>query len=105
MPRPAHPVWTKFHTIVKVGTTGRRAKCKQCNKELQGIPERLLKHVEVCRGPKPRASINEENLEVVEVVDTPANEPVIVEAEDDQAIASTSGTQTPVEKKRRTSDF
>lgn len=56
MPKPAHPVWVNFNVISKTGNSGKWAQCKKCKKELQGIPQRLLKHVSICcPGPGPRA--------------------------------------------------
>ena len=48
MPRHTDPVWNNFVKIVTVGKTGSRAKCKSCNKEIQGIVSRLKLHTLSC---------------------------------------------------------
>ena len=48
MPRHADPVWDKFSRLTKDGNSGRWAKCKKCNREMQGIPSRLKCHLDIC---------------------------------------------------------
>ncbi|CAH2090930.1 unnamed protein product [Euphydryas editha] len=48
MPKPLHLVWADFQLIAKPNNTGKWAKCKHCAKEMQGIPERMVKHRDIC---------------------------------------------------------
>lgn len=45
MPRNPHPIWASFNVIQKQGNSGKWAQCKKCKRQFQGIPERLMKHV------------------------------------------------------------
>ncbi|XP_073194236.1 geranylgeranyl pyrophosphate synthase isoform X2 [Lepidochelys kempii] len=43
------PIWEFFNEIpLPVGKTGMRAKCKQCNKEMQALVVRMKQHYEKC---------------------------------------------------------
>lgn len=46
MPKPKHSVWRYFECIIKKkDSTGKWAKCRECLKEMQGIPSRMEKHI------------------------------------------------------------
>lgn len=46
MPKPKHSVWRYFECIIKKkNSTGKWAKCRECSKEMQGIPSRMEKHI------------------------------------------------------------
>lgn len=46
MPKPKHSVWRYFDCIIKnKNSTGKWAKCRECSKEMQGIPSRMEKHI------------------------------------------------------------
>lgn len=44
--RKKDPIWISFERISK--GKGYRAKCKSCKKEIQGVLDRMKKHLEVC---------------------------------------------------------
>lgn len=46
MPKPKHFIWWYFDCInKKQNSTGKWAKCRECTKEMQGIPSRMEKHI------------------------------------------------------------
>lgn len=45
MPKPKHLVWKYFECMNKKENTGKWAKCRECSKEMQGIPSRMEKHI------------------------------------------------------------
>ncbi|CAH1113881.1 unnamed protein product [Psylliodes chrysocephalus] len=48
MPKPKHSVWRYFECIFKnknKNSYGKWAKCRECSKEMQGIPSRMEKHI------------------------------------------------------------
>ncbi|XP_047538459.1 uncharacterized protein LOC125072033 [Vanessa atalanta] len=55
MPREKDPVWSYF-SCTKTKNTGLWARCKKCNKEMQGIINRMKSHVKVCQ---PQVKITE----------------------------------------------
>lgn len=46
--RKKHSIWSFFLEKKQFGKKGSRATCKNCNKELQGLVERLIKHHQIC---------------------------------------------------------
>lgn len=48
MPKSKHSVWVNFRCVNKDQNSGKWAICKKCEKEMQGIPQRMLKHIEKC---------------------------------------------------------
>ena len=52
--RKSANVWEKFGKSRKDGNSGWWAVCKKCNAGMQGIPERLIKHVEICESDIPK---------------------------------------------------
>ena len=46
--RKSDLIWTHFDKIRTKSGVGQRAKCKSCNKEMQGLVARLKKHYEKC---------------------------------------------------------
>ena len=52
MPRQQDPVWKFFNRIKKDNNSGPWAVCKKCDKQMQGIVERLRKHYEECYARK-----------------------------------------------------
>jgi len=48
MPPKQNACWFYFDCIMKTNNKGMWAKCKNCGHEMQGIIERLKKHLEVC---------------------------------------------------------
>ncbi|XP_047986596.1 uncharacterized protein LOC125226609 [Leguminivora glycinivorella] len=48
MPREKDPVWS-FFSCTKTKNTGLWARCKKCDKEMQGILNRMKSHVKVCQ--------------------------------------------------------
>ena len=44
--RKKDPIWVSFQRVKK--GKGYRAVCKTCNKEIQGVLERMKKHLTVC---------------------------------------------------------
>ncbi|XP_055845077.1 uncharacterized protein LOC129911335 [Episyrphus balteatus] len=46
--RKKDPIWTHYNEIHDVNKKGSRAVCKACNKEIQGIPQRLKEHFKSC---------------------------------------------------------
>lgn len=46
MPKSKHSVWQYFECIIKKeNSTGKWAKCRECSKEMQGIPSRMEKNI------------------------------------------------------------
>ncbi|CAG9770117.1 unnamed protein product [Ceutorhynchus assimilis] len=60
-----HPIWQHFYCQSKEKNTGKWAKCKTCGAEMQGIPQRLIKHNMTCNNDESQAQeimdITEEN--------------------------------------------
>lgn len=47
--RKRDPVWEYFNEAPSpIGKAGMRAKCKRCNKEMQGLVARMRQHHEKC---------------------------------------------------------
>jgi hypothetical protein len=46
--RKSDAIWNSFEKKVNVGMTGCKAVCKNCRKEMQGLVERMKKHVGEC---------------------------------------------------------
>lgn len=44
MPKLKDAIWKHFKCIQKKGNSGKWAICKKCDKEMQGIPERMKVH-------------------------------------------------------------
>ena len=47
--RKQDPVWLKFERIVTAGKSDSRAKCKQCEKEIQGLVARMNAYINQCQ--------------------------------------------------------
>lgn len=46
MPKAKNSVWRHFECLIKnKNSTGKWAKCRECSKEMQGIPSRMEKHI------------------------------------------------------------
>lgn len=48
MPKQKSSVWKDFKCVYKENNSGKWAVCKSCKKEMQGIPQRMTKHLEIC---------------------------------------------------------
>ena len=48
MTRKSHTIWNQFIKIVNLARKGNRAKCKMCNKILEGQISRMTKHLSKC---------------------------------------------------------
>lgn len=46
--RKKDPIWYYFNEKFEVGKKGRRAICKTCGKEMQGLVARLKSHYSIC---------------------------------------------------------
>lgn len=82
MPRDKHPIWQHFHCQSKEKNTGKWAKCKTCGAEMQGIPQRLIKHNMTCK--------NDESQEIIDVTE-----------ENDASQTSSQGTEGPTNLLRK----
>ena len=47
--RSLDPIWIYFEVVNKPQNVGKWAKCKKCDKEMQGIVSRLKLHQEKCQ--------------------------------------------------------
>jgi len=46
--RKSDAVWNFFEKKVNIGMTGCKAVCNSCKKEMQGLVERMKKHIKEC---------------------------------------------------------
>lgn len=96
MPKPLHPVWADFQLIAKPNNTGKWAKCKHCSKEFQGIPERMVKHRDICIGNSNSTTRpNSENSSRIRPADTSC----VVESTPQKKTKFVDAKQTSIEDK------
>lgn len=51
--RKLDPLWNNFVKVANDNKTGYRAICKNCNKEMQGVIQRMKKHEDICSKNSP----------------------------------------------------
>jgi len=56
--RKSDVIWHKFKKIVTAGKTGCQALCNTCGEEMQGIVERMKRHVRICQVPITAVSMH-----------------------------------------------
>ena len=57
--RKSAQLWAKFEKLGKEGNFGWWEVCKKCNEGMQGIPERLKKHVKTSESEIPKNFSNQ----------------------------------------------
>lgn len=57
MPKNKDIVWAKFDCITSKNS-GNWARCKLCQREMQGIPTRMKKHLQICTKESAKESRN-----------------------------------------------
>lgn len=66
MPREKNPIWNYFNCQSKENNSGKWAICKKCNIEMQGIPQRMKKHIENCNQDENNLSTGNNSTEINE---------------------------------------
>lgn len=61
--RKSDPIWQYFDKLPSKSGKGCRAKCKQCQLELQGLVARLKTHREKCQQTQREMGATEEELD------------------------------------------
>lgn len=70
MPRDKNPIWKYFHCKSKENNSGKWAVCKKCGFEMQGIPQRMTKHVQICNNNKETEEETQTENSSTQVQDT-----------------------------------